>query len=73
MSPAKSVASTQTGDGGSGFRVLSPEEAKAEISALQADETFTKAYTNQHHPNHANAVDKMTRLFEYANPEDAAA
>ena len=63
---------TQTdGDGGSGFRTLSPAEAQAEISQLQADETFTKAYTTQAHPGHKDAVEKMTRLFQYANPEDA--
>ena len=66
-------SSTQTGGGGGdGFRTLSPAEAKAEISTLQADENFTKAYTTQNHPGHKDAVDKMTRLFEYANPPEAA-
>ena len=65
-------SSTDLGDGGKGFRTLAPDEAKAEIAALQADENFTKAYTTQNHPGHKDAVDKMTRLFGFANPPEAA-
>lgn len=67
----KLMETSTDGGGDGGFRVLSPAEAQAEISQLQADETFTKAYTTQGHPGHKDAVEKMTRLFEYANPEDA--
>ncbi len=63
-------SSTETGGGGSGFKTLSPVEAKAEINVLQADENFQKAYTNARHAGHKDAVDKMTRLFEFAHPDE---
>lgn len=65
-------ANTETGGGGGsgGFRTLSPAEAKAEINILQADENFQKAYVNARHAGHKDAVDKMTRLFGFAHPEE---
>lgn len=44
-----------------------PAEANAEINRLQADPAFFKAYTNADDPGHADALAKMTKLFEEAN------
>ena len=49
--------------------VLSPGEAKQQINALYADKAFTAAYASKSHPGHADAVAKMTALFQQAHPE----
>lgn len=57
--------------GGPGSFHLSPEEAKAEITALEADEEFMKAYmdTTNTNPGHKAAVAKRKVLYEIAYPK----
>lgn len=47
---------------------LSPDEAKAKINEKRSDEGFMKAYYNQSHPNHRDAVAQMDELYRKANP-----
>jgi len=42
---------------------MSPEAAKSRIATLQADAEFQKAYTDNAHPGHKQAVDQMVKLF----------
>jgi hypothetical protein len=42
---------------------LSPEQASQRITTLQADPVFWGQYTNSKDPGHANAVQKMERLY----------
>jgi hypothetical protein len=51
-----------------GDRINSPTEAKQQISALRGDKEFLKAYADNKHPGHADAVAKMTKLYEQAHP-----
>ncbi len=47
---------------------MTPEVAKAEITRLQADETFTKQWLNEDQPGHDEAVTRMQRLSKMAYP-----
>ena len=58
------------GSGGAGD-VLSPAEAQQQINALQTDKTFTAAYMDRRHPGHAEAVTKMSRLYEFKTARPA--
>lgn len=44
----------------------SPEQARAEIARLQADETFSKQYYDNTNPGNTAAVERMRKLFEAA-------
>jgi len=48
---------------------MTPDQAEAQIQALLGDEAFTKAFYDQHHPNHDASVEKMKRLYEMKFPE----
>ena len=56
-----------------GDTLSSPTEAKQQIAALQADKRFQEAYQNRNHVGHAEAMRKMSALFEQAYPEGQAA
>lgn len=58
----------ETGNGGGGF---GPDAAGArnEITRLQTDAEFRRAYTTRKDPGHDEAVARMSRLFEIAYPE----
>jgi len=61
-----------SGTGGSpGNRVLTPDQAKAEIARLQGDAEFTKEFMNPRHPNRAKHMERWTQLHEWANPRAA--
>lgn len=45
-----------------------PDAAKLEISRLNLDSEFQKAYLQFDHPEHKNAVDRMSRLYATAYP-----
>ncbi len=47
--------------------ILTPEEAKAEIAAIQADKEGP--YKNKNHPEHLAMVDKVRRLYQMAYPK----
>jgi len=57
------------GEGKSNF-AMTPEEAKQEIATLQADDKFMEQYNTAFLEGHEAAVDKMSRLFEFAHPSD---
>ena len=42
---------------------MSADQAKTEIDRLQADETFSKAYYDAQHPEHATALKRMEALY----------
>jgi hypothetical protein len=44
---------------------LSLAQAEQLISQKQSDKDFMAAYTNKYHPQHAEAVEEMTKLFSY--------
>jgi len=48
--------------------VLTPDQARSEISQLQSNPEFMKQYTNRG-PGHDEAVKRMARLHEFAYPE----
>jgi hypothetical protein len=54
--------------GGADGARLSPAEAQQQINALKADKTFTTAYMDKRAPGHADAVDRMSRLYQQAFP-----
>jgi hypothetical protein len=54
---------------GAGGGAYTPTEAQQQISALQRDPEFMKAYTRKDAPGHVDAVQKMHRLFQMAHPE----
>jgi hypothetical protein len=61
------------GKGGPGGEpIASPTEARQQIAAKQADKVFMAAYQDKRHPEHANAVDAMQKLYAQAYPERAA-
>lgn len=51
----------------SGF-VAGPEAARAEIGKLNMDQSFQKAYLNKDAPGHADAVERLQRLYKVAYP-----
>lgn len=53
----------------SGF-AMSPEEAKAEIARIQGEAMSNPKhpYVNKEHPEHDMMVQKMNKLFHFANP-----
>ena len=46
-----------------------PDQAKAEITQLQTDEEFMKIYQTRDAAGHAEAVERMKKLFNLAHPE----
>jgi len=48
-----------------GLGAMSPAEAITEMAKLRSD----KAFLDRDHPNHANAVENMNRLAQFAYPE----
>ena len=44
---------------------MNPATAQQTINDRMSDTEFRSAYLDQYHPNHANAVQEMTRLHEY--------
>lgn len=48
--------------------VASPAEAQQQINALKADKAFTQVYLDKRAPGHAEAVERMTRLYAQAYP-----
>jgi len=54
------------GSGSSRNFKLSPQEAKGEIAAMNADKQFMEVYQDARHPGHAGAVAKMQELYEAA-------
>jgi len=57
--------------GGGGDGALSPVEAEQQINALQGDKAFMAAYTSKKHPGHADAVARMSRLYEFKTAKPA--
>ena len=49
--------------------MLSPGEARQQISAHQGDPNFMKAYRDKSAPGHAEAVAKMQGFYAQAYPE----
>lgn len=48
-----------------------PAEARTNIAELEADKEFMESYLNKDAPGHAGSVERMTKLFNAANPEPA--
>ncbi len=48
-----------------GIGAMTPAEAMVEMAKLRGD----NAFTDRDHPNHANAVENMNRLAQFAYPE----
>jgi hypothetical protein len=59
----------RVGGEGSGFGAKTPAQAKYEIDQLKLDKSFMDAYMDRNHPGHAGAMEKMTRLQNWAAPE----
>ena len=55
------------GGGRQGF-ILSPSEAKQQISSLKRDPNFMKSYTDTGDAGHLGAVEEMGKLFDLAHP-----
>lgn len=51
----------------SGAFVMTPAQAKAEVSTLRADKPFMTSWTNRSAPDHKEAVERMSRLQQLAN------
>jgi hypothetical protein len=47
---------------------MTPDEAMRKINANYSDPEFAKAYANAEHPKHAEKVEEMRVLFNYAHP-----
>jgi len=54
--------------GGAGGQGFTPEQARAELTRLEADKEFRAAYLDRGHPGHGEAVQRMTALAERAAP-----
>lgn len=50
-----------------GQKGFTPMEAKKEIDRKLGDKEFREAYFGARHPNHKNAVEEITQLWEYVN------
>lgn len=57
------------GGGRQGF-MMSPAEAKQQITNLKRDPNFMASYTDNGHTAHKESVAEMARLFELAHPAD---
>ena len=57
------------GGGRQGF-MMSPAEAKQQITNLKRDPNFMASYTDNGHVAHKESVAEMARLFELAHPSD---
>lgn len=55
--------------GGASGGKMTPDQAMAEVNRLRGDEAFRKAWMDQNHPGHDDAVRKLQRLYEMAHPE----
>lgn len=51
---------------GAGAGPMTPDQAKAEINRLRGDESFSKAWMDQQHPGHQDAIKKLERLYQEA-------
>ena len=47
---------------------VEPGEARNEIARLQADQDFIRSYQDRTHPDHADAVARMSGLYQQAYP-----
>jgi hypothetical protein len=52
-----------------GRATLTPEEASAERNRLMADKDFYAAWTDKHHPQHKESVERMMNLRRMMNPD----
>jgi len=59
------------GEGAQGF-ALTPNSAKQEIGRLTGDPVFMNQYHDSEEPGHAQAVEKMQGLYQFAYPEEVA-
>ena len=57
------------GGGRQGF-MMSPGEAKSQISNLKRDPNFMGSYQDNNHVAHKESVAEMARLYELAYPSD---
>lgn len=58
------------GAGPGSTTVLTPEQARGEITRLQSDPAFMKNYTSQSNPEaHKEALEKMQKYFAMAHPQ----
>jgi len=48
--------------------VMTPGQAKLELSKLNTDAEFMKAWTDKNHPKHGEAVARKTQLTKWGNP-----
>jgi hypothetical protein len=64
--------SNGNGGGGGDINGLSPEQAQGEITKLNADQEFQKAYMDGNHPMHADAVKRMEALHARAMTRKAS-
>lgn len=60
---------TLRGGGESNSFIMTPAEAKGQVTAYQNNPDFMKAYQDKSHPNHQANVAEMERLFKLAHPE----
>lgn len=49
-------------------QVMSPDQAKAALKALEKDAAFKKSWLNKNDPGHAQAVQKKSQLNQWAYP-----
>ena len=66
-----SESGAMTGEGSQGF-ALTPTSAKQEIGRLTGAQTFMNQYYDSEEPGHAQAVEKMQGLYQFAYPEEVA-
>ena len=57
------------GGGGVSSFTKSPDQAKAELSALAIDETYEKVLWDKNHPEHDRAVQRKADLYTMAYPD----
>ncbi len=62
------TGSNDTTNSSKGFGGMTPDSAKAEITRLQSDASFTKMWLNEGEHGHADAVARMDRLMRMAYP-----
>lgn len=59
------------GKGGAAEGALTPAEASQQINALFADSEFVKQLNDKSAPGHADALAKITRLYQFQTPQAA--
>jgi hypothetical protein len=61
------------GKGGAAEGALTPAEATQQINGLLGDPVFSKVLNDKAAPGHADAVAKITRLYQFQTPQRQAA